>query len=100
MIVRRVFTDVAPQNNLAGLLVHIQRLHHHHDVFYIIRKLLDGKLVIINKLVSITRDDMKLETIYINVKWTVSAALSIIHRAFDKRSRLMCYGRRVIWIDL
>src|SRR5690606_40365010 len=38
VVVRRVFSEIAPQHDLAGLLVHVQRLHDHHDIPHVDRK--------------------------------------------------------------
>ena len=48
-IVGRVLADVSPQYNFACLLIHLQAFQHQHNIFYIVGKLLDGKLIVINK---------------------------------------------------
>jgi hypothetical protein len=36
VIMRRVLADISPENNFTGLLVHIQGLHHQHDILDVV----------------------------------------------------------------
>ncbi len=67
VVVRRIFTNVSPQDDLTGLLVHVQGLHHHHNVFDVIRKLFDGKLIIVYQFIGCAGNNVKFESIHVNV---------------------------------
>ena len=63
VVVRRVFSEIAPQHDLAGLLVHVQRLHDHHDIPHVFRKLLDHELVVKHQPVICAGQDVQFEPI-------------------------------------
>ena len=68
VVVWRIFADVAPQYHLTVLLAEVQRFQNQHDVSDVIGKLFDRKLIIIKKISGLTRHDVKLEAIYIDVE--------------------------------
>ncbi len=67
LVMWRISSDVAPQDYFAGLLIHAQRLHHHHDILHIVRKLFDDKLIIVFQFIFLTGYHMQFKTIDVDV---------------------------------
>src|SRR5690606_41004879 len=61
-------SNITPQHYFAGILFQVQRLHHEHDVFYILGKLSDDKLVVVDQFALAGINDMKAEAIDVDVK--------------------------------
>ena len=89
VIVRRIFSNVSPQNDLTCFLTQIKRLHHQHDVFHIFGKLSDHKLIVIDQLPLLCRDNVKFEPVHKNIKWIIFPVFRDPGDAFNKYGRLM-----------